>query len=321
MNKVNLFLDSGAFSAFSKGVEIKIEEYISFIKENESFIEVYANLDVIGDAEATLKNQRVMEKAGLKPLPCFHYGDDIKYLEIYLKEHKYIAFGGMVPISTPNLIKWLDHLFASYICDGKGIPKVKIHGFGLTSFDLMFRYPWFSVDSTSWVMTGRFGGVLIPKYKGGKFIYNEPPWNVSVSNQSSDIKEAGKHISTFAQMEKDLIIEYLKSKKIGLGKSEFKKVESKEYKLQSGERWAGKEEADAQRNMHGEEIRDGYVNKGYTEELLVETIIESGVSNDYRLRDEVNIIYYLDLEKEFPKWPWAFKLNSKTEGRKGFGFK
>jgi len=51
---------------------------------------------------------------------------------------------------------------------------------------------------------------------------------------------------------------------------------------------------------------------------LVETIIEAGVCNDYRLRDEVNIVYYLDLEKHFPKWPWAFKLNQK-ESSKGFG--
>ena len=34
-NKVSLFLDSGAFSAWSKNTTIDIEDYISFIKENE----------------------------------------------------------------------------------------------------------------------------------------------------------------------------------------------------------------------------------------------------------------------------------------------
>lgn len=311
MNKVSLFLDSGAFSAFSKGVDININEYISFIKENKDYIEVYANLDVIGDAEATLKNQKIMEKKGLNPLPCFHYGDDIKYLKLYMQENDYIALGGMVPISSKNLILWLDEIF-SYICDNKGIPKVKVHGFGLTSFDLMFRYPWYSVDSTSWVMTGRFGGILVPKFRNSKYIYNDAPWKITVSNQSSDIREQGKHISTFAPMEQDIIIDYLKSKGIKLGKSEYRKEDRKNYKLKKGERWAGEIELDLQSS------EEGYSQSSSSN--LVETIIEAGVCNDYRLRDEVNIIYYLELEKHFPKWPWAFKLNQK-EIVKGFGFK
>jgi hypothetical protein len=173
----------------------------------------------------------------------------------------------------------------------------------------MFRYPWYSIDSTSWVMTGRFGSVLIPRFKNGEYIYNEPPWKVTVSNQSPDVREQGKHISTFAFMEQDIIIDYLKSKEIKLGKSEYRKEDKKTYKVKKGERWAGDIELDLQQ---GEDY------KQQQGDSLVETIIEAGVCNDYRLRDEVNIVYYLDLEKHFPKWPWAFKLNQK-ESSKGFG--
>lgn len=42
MNTVNLFLDSGAYSAYTKGVNIDIQEYISFIKSNIKYISVYA---------------------------------------------------------------------------------------------------------------------------------------------------------------------------------------------------------------------------------------------------------------------------------------
>lgn len=307
---VDLFLDSGAFSAFSKGINIAIEDYIAFIKENEAYITTYANLDVIGDPEATLKNQRIMEKHGLSPLPCFHYGEDEKYLRLYLKEYKYVALGGMVPISTKDLILWLDHIF-SIICDKDGLPKIKLHGFGLTSFDLMFRYPWWSLDSTSWVMTGRFGSILVPRFKSGKYIYTEPPWKITVSNQSPDIREAGQHLLSFSPMEQEIILNYLKSKKITLGKSEYKKVADKKYKLQKGERWAGQIEVDMQK-------AEGMPVCG--DSLLVEEVIESGVCNDYRLRDEVNIIYYLDLEKHFPAWPWSFKLHEKKQ-MKGFGLK
>jgi hypothetical protein len=79
----DIFLDSGAFSAMSQGVHIDIVDYIAFVKQNKSKLKVYANLDVIGNAEATLKNQEIMEKAGLSPLPCFHYGEDKKYLQMY----------------------------------------------------------------------------------------------------------------------------------------------------------------------------------------------------------------------------------------------
>lgn len=314
MSKVNLFLDSGAFSAFSKGVEIKIDAYISFLKENINYLEVYSVLDVIGNPEATFENQEYMESKGLKPLPCFHYGEDVKYLKLYLDKYDYIALGGMVPISTKDLMIWLDNLFSSYICDSKGLPKVKIHGFGMTSLDLMLRYPWYSVDSTSWVMTSRFGSIYVPQRKQGKWAYDQNSWKVCVSNRSPSNKEEGKHYNTFSPMEQKVILDYLDMKGFKLGKSEFRK-EEKGYKLREGERWFGKEEADSQREIKGD--RNGYVNIGWTNDRVVETIIEPGLCNDYKQRDEMNIIYFVDLEKSMPEWPWPFKLQS----QKGFGFK
>ncbi len=44
---VDVFLDSGAFTAWTKRVEIDIQKYIEFIKQNQDVLTVYANLDVI----------------------------------------------------------------------------------------------------------------------------------------------------------------------------------------------------------------------------------------------------------------------------------
>jgi len=250
LNKISLFLDSGAFSAWSKGIEININDYIHFIKEHEQYIDVYANLDSIGNPEKTLQNQKVMEEAGLSPLPCFHYGEDIKYLKYYLRYYQYIALGGMVPISNTPLVKWLDNLFISHICNQDGSPKVKVHGFGLTSVQLMIRYPWYSVDSTSWVLTGRFGAVYVPKMKNGNYDYLQIPYKVIVSDKSPSQKQEGKHINTFSGGEKRKVLEYFEE-------------------------------------------------KGYCLE---------GLSSEYKKRDELNIIYFLDLEKALPEWPWAFKV-------------
>lgn len=291
-DKVDLFLDSGAFSAWSQGVEIDIQEYIQFIKDHQDIIDVYANLDVIGEAEGTYQNQKIMENAGLNPMPVFHQGEPEKYLRRYLRNNSYIGLGGMVGTSAISLSPWLDRLFSEYLTDSQGFPKVKVHGFGLTSLKLMLRYPWYSVDSTSWVTTSRMGSIYIPRYRNGKWIYDENSWKVAVSNRSPDKKEAGKHIETLSPKQKEIILDYIYNKGYKLGKSEFKKVPA-DYKPQEGERWAEKKA----------EIKKG--------QRLLEVIEEDGISNRYQLRDEMNIIYFLDLEKSMPEWPWPFKVKVK----------
>jgi len=294
-NKVELFLDSGAFSAWSKGASIDIQEYSKFIQRHEDVIEVYANLDVIGDAKATLKNQKTMEEAGLSPIPTFHQGEDWKYLHYYIERYSYIALGGMIGMTSTNLIPFLDTCW-NIICDTKDrMPKVKVHGFGLTSLKLMLQYPWYSVDSTSWVVTGRMGSIYMPRYRKGKWIYDENSWKIAVSNRSPNKKEAGKHFSTLPEVEKQLVLKYISEKGYPMGKSRFERV-SQKHELKENERWAEKKPAD----------------KGASREL--EIIEEPGLCNKYQLRDELNIIYFLDLEASMPEWPWAF-----TKQVQGFG--
>ncbi len=283
---IDLFLDSGAFSAFTQGVEIDIDEYIKFIKQHEDYLETYAVLDVIGDPIATYKNQKYMEKKGVMPLPCFHYGEDPKWLKKYLDEgHEYIALGGMVPISTGDLRVWLDAIFSKYLCDDSGKAIVKVHGFGLTSLPLMVRYPWYSVDSTSWVVASRMGYVYIPRIRDGEYQYGQDAWKVAVSAKSPSKADAGAHIDTFPPKQKAIILEYLKDKGYPLGKSEFK-YESHDYELAENEKWSESKKA----------TKDNPKRK-------VEILHEVGLCNSYNMRDELNIIYFIDLGKALPDWP------------------
>lgn len=293
-NKVELFIDSGAYSALTQGVKIDIQEYIKFIQENEDVISIYSNLDVIGDAEATWVNQLIMEKAGLNPIPCFHFGENIKWLKLYLEKYDYIALGGMVGASNKALMDWLDPLWANHICNEEGLPKIKIHGFGLTSLPLMVRYPWYSIDSTSWVVTGRMGGIFIPRWANNQWIYDGASWKISVSNRSPDRKEEGQHIDTLTPLNREIVMKYIKEKGYSLGKSRFELADPK-HELAENERWAEK-------------------SKGKGEKRKLEIIEEPGVSNRYQLRDEMNIIYFLDLENTRPKWPWAFKTKEVQNG-------
>lgn len=290
-NKVDIFLDSGAFTATTKNVKIDIHEYIDFIKQYDT-IKQYCNLDVIGDAAASLKNLKIMEKHGMSPLPVFHYGEDPeKYLVPMIKKYDYIALGGLVGASSKALIMWLDTIFAKYICDENGFPKIKVHGFGITTFRIMFRYPWYSVDSTTWVTNTRLGMLIIPIHRKTGFAYDVPPIKIPVSFRSPSLKEANKHISTLSENHREVLMQYLHEHKYVMGKSEFKTVSSS-YTLQENESWYGKANGDKRE---------------------VEVVLEKGVGNSFQLRDELNVMYYIELEKYFRKYPWPMKIHEQQQ--------
>lgn len=156
----NLFIDSGAFG--KEGGKVKLNSYIEFIKKYNNIIHLYANLDVIGNAKASWGNQIIMEKAGLTPLPVFHYGNDIKWLNRLVNKYEYIALGGLVPIATnANAMRQgLDYIWGQILNSNN--PTVKVHGFGIQSIKLMKRYPWHSVDSSSTHIIARYGGIYTP---------------------------------------------------------------------------------------------------------------------------------------------------------------
>ncbi len=185
-----VFLDSGAYSAMSKGVNIDLGAYCDYIHQNADIIEHASVLDAIGDPLATWKNQHAMEQRGVNPLPCYHYGEPPDVLDWYVDHYPYVTIGGMVPISTKQLIIWLDRIWEEHICLPDGTPRCKIHGFGLTSLDLMFRYPWYSVDSSTWVQWAAFGMILIPGHMG----------QLDVSNKSTRRKQYGQHLDSVPLM-------------------------------------------------------------------------------------------------------------------------
>lgn len=151
-----LFLDSGAFSAHSLNCTININDYCNYLKRYFKFIEVYATLDVIGNWEKTAENTEIMEKQGLTPLPVFHFKSPFSELKRLINKYDYIALGGLVPLALQRhtLQTWLDSCFA-HIRD-----KCKVHGFGVNAFWAWKRYPFFSVDATSWLSGGKFRQIV-----------------------------------------------------------------------------------------------------------------------------------------------------------------
>lgn len=199
-----IFLDSGAFSAFTQGVKMDLDRYCNYIKANHDLIEIEDDrplasvLDSIGDADGTYVNQKRMEEQGVCPLPCYHFGEPEAVVQYYAANYPYITIGGMVPISTPQLKVWLDRIWGTYLTNPDGSPKLKVHGFGLTSVPLMERYPWYSVDSSSWVQLGGMGNVFLPRWG-----------TIAISEHAPQLKEAAKHIDNLPAPQQKVVKDFV----------------------------------------------------------------------------------------------------------------
>lgn len=216
-DQFRFFLDSGAYSAWSRGTVIDLDEYCAFIKANIEHIEVYASLDVIPGqpgrsasiaeremaAELSWSNFLYMRDEGLDPIPVYHYGEPDRFLDRMLEYGcQYIGIGGLVSVPSRMRRHWLDRVFTR-LTDDAGMPIVKTHGFGMTAIPLVFRYPWYSIDSTTWIKITANGAVYLPQWRGGKFVFDEIPEIVSVSTGNPKQAEDGKHYNSMAPAMRD----------------------------------------------------------------------------------------------------------------------
>jgi hypothetical protein len=207
---LDLFLDSGAFSAFTKKVTIDPKQYAKFIEANRGIWTTCSSLDAIGSgeqaAQASYDNLKTLEQLGVRVQPVFHVREPEKWLQRYIDEgYDYIFIGGMVPETTQWLMDRLDVLWDKILVDPvTRKARVKVHGFGLTDQKLMFKYPWFSVDSSSWLMTGIFGSCV---FRPG---HTDKLRKVVFSDDSPDLRKPNSwHYKLLPQAMRDQVDEWL----------------------------------------------------------------------------------------------------------------
>lgn len=304
--KVDLFLDSGAYTAWTQGKKIDLDRYIRFIKAHEQDFSLYAVLDVIGSAEGTLRNQEYMEAAGLRPIPTFHFGEDFSYLRRYVDGYDYIAIGGLAAMGMcSDMISFLNQAF-DIICDSDGVPKVKVHGFAVTSIRAMIRWPWYSVDSSSWLMTSRLGSIFVPhKTQSGEWDYLEttgkPSRKVGLTGITSSTGVSDGHLSNISQEWKADTLQWIAEHGFTLGKSTYKEVPSS-YVLMENERWCCEPLTSMSDTFGGHKKRATKWDRRW-----VEVMEEYGATNCSVARDIMNARYFLEVEKRLPAWPWAWQ--------------
>ena len=179
--KGKLIVDSGAFTAWTKGVEIDVDEYITWLNKYKDHIYLAGQVDTIPGkpgngkanraptlievkeaAQKTYDNYWYMRERLDNPdmlLYTFHVGEPFEFLEKVL-EHpniSYIALGGMVGKNVPTKENFIQRCF-EIIRNSKN-PEVKVHAFGITTPNILEKFPFASGDSTGWIMVGASGQI------------------------------------------------------------------------------------------------------------------------------------------------------------------
>ena len=146
-----LLLDSGAFTVFTKGININIDDHCRFI--NEFKPECAIQLDVIGDEDATWKNYVYQKEKVPTILPVIHYRASETHIKRVIDATDYVLLGGLVPISRQRkqLTQWLDYLYGKF-----KLYEKKTHLLGITGEAILNRYPAYSCDSSSWLSDNRY---------------------------------------------------------------------------------------------------------------------------------------------------------------------
>lgn len=237
------FLDSGAFSQRAKSRQYKkkhhnewdyyktdefkdyLNRYAAFVKKYRLAIDFYANLDVIGNEELSYKNQKRLEKKGLRPIPVCHFdpNKNMTYLQRYIDEgHRLIGLGGMV--IRGSQLKATEEWLTCCFNIARKYPDLKFHGFGITKYELLVKYPWYSVDSTTWIKRGAFGEILVPRYIDGEFVFCRDnvrgtpklvqPYIFAVSDEHGRIKSIDKKkITQGGKFAHNALVDIRKSKR------------------------------------------------------------------------------------------------------------
>ena len=220
----DLLVDSGAYTAWSKGKNVDIDDYIKFcveINKQKGDKTIFINLDVIPGRFGFVpskeeiekssiegwKNYQKMKSAGLKVMHIFHQHENPKWLHKLMKEDEdYIGISPANDLSGKARLKWLRAVFGVV----KG--KKKTHGFGVTNVRILREIPFYSADSSNWSGLTRWGSVPIYNElntKSIKYKKLKDSLTMNISYKALDNRkvlqeELGKTVDNIMLMENDL---------------------------------------------------------------------------------------------------------------------
>ncbi len=184
-----LIIDSGAFTAWNIGKQVDIQKYAEYVlMRKEKYPDLKAvNLDVIpGEVGRTstkqeraqgmkdsLKNADYLREKGIEVMEVFHQDEPRAFLDTLCDR---LPIGGILCISPRNdvhqneKIKW-QNAALRHLCERYGPNNLpRMHGLAVTAVPMMRTFPYYSVDSSSWMSPSMWGRFI---NEDGKFVRME----------------------------------------------------------------------------------------------------------------------------------------------------
>lgn len=179
-----IFIDSGAFTAHTKGITVDVDEYIDYLNSITDYVDCFAQVDCIPGVFGKPKTDEQLKEAPklswdnylyMRPklkqpdklLPVYHQGETIDWLKNMLEwtdeSGKHIPYIGISPANDKSQKE--KNAFIEMCFDTirhSSNPNVKTHAFGMTNLETLTKYPFTSGDSTSWALTAVNGGIMTP---------------------------------------------------------------------------------------------------------------------------------------------------------------
>lgn len=194
---IKLVVDSSAYSAWTRHIQVDIDEYIEFINSISDVVYWFAELDKIPGEFGKEKTKQEIEEAPeyswknylymidrvncpKKILPIFHMYEDFKYLKQMLNfkfdDGSYIEYIGISPSNDAPVgekIKWYEHTWKIIYeeCNRLGRELPLTHNFGCTTISIMEQFPSMSSDSTSVIRSASFGNIMLVVNSKVKTVY------------------------------------------------------------------------------------------------------------------------------------------------------
>ena len=176
----DILCDSGAFTKKARRGEITRESYCEWLDDNAHRFTRYLNFDVMGDHEATAKNQRWMEDNGYNPVPVWHSQSPLSLLAEMMADHDYIAIGGIVRVPKPKKWAVMEAVF------GLRPRGVKLHLLGISDQAILASFPAYSSDSRKFAQAFvKFG---VPRLFDPR---RQRPHDIRIQDTKTMIRERG----------------------------------------------------------------------------------------------------------------------------------
>lgn len=156
-----LIVDSGAHTLQKDKNNVDFDkfvfDYAQWLKKYINLIDEYVELDIenkVGLKQVEKWREYLEKEVGKKPIVVWHRERGKQYWLGMVKRYPYVGFSGFV---TVNGKPEVPERYIGWFIQTAHDAGAKIHGFGLTRSKLLRKYPFDSVDSSSWKSTARFG--------------------------------------------------------------------------------------------------------------------------------------------------------------------